>query len=122
MISLAIGWETFYWQELIGFFLLVAGTLVYNEILILPFEYFNYNTKEMINKRQGKISSFADKGQNVDYMSSSPTAGYDNSRNMRNIESKMNERYDLIQGHNKQDDHEMYINDTGTANSSTKNQ
>jgi hypothetical protein len=119
MISLAIGWETFYALELLGFFLLVMGTLVYNEILILPFECLNKNTKEMINKRQGKISSFAVKGQNVDYMSSSPTAGYDNSRNMRNIESKMNERYDLIQGHNQLDDnHDMYINDTGN-NSST---
>jgi hypothetical protein len=120
MISLAIGWETFYWQELIGFFLLVMGTLVYNEILILPFEFLNKNTKEMINKREGKHSSFANKGQNPDYMSSSPSAGYDASRNMRNIESKMNERYDLIQGHNKTDDHEMYINDT--ENNSSKNQ
>lgn len=32
-ISLMIGWEKFYWQELIGFILLVGGTLVYNEIV-----------------------------------------------------------------------------------------
>lgn len=36
-ISLAIGWETFHVMQLVGFFLLVNGTLVYNEIIDVPF-------------------------------------------------------------------------------------
>jgi hypothetical protein len=41
VISLMLKWEKFYWQELIGFFLLVSGTLVYNEIVQLPCSIFN---------------------------------------------------------------------------------
>lgn len=51
VISLIIGWEKFYWQELIGFFLLVCGTLVYNEIIMLPCELMNKNTKLNIIRR-----------------------------------------------------------------------
>ena len=35
--SLIFGWEYFLWEELVGFVLLVFGTLVYNEVLVLPF-------------------------------------------------------------------------------------
>lgn len=34
--SLAFGWESFHWVELIGFLIMVFGTLVYNEIFIIP--------------------------------------------------------------------------------------
>ena len=36
-VSLAIGWEAFHVTQLLGFFLLVSGTLVYNEIIEVPF-------------------------------------------------------------------------------------
>ena len=36
---------------------------------------------------------------NPDYMASSPQAGYDANRNKRNLENKLNERYDLVTSH-----------------------
>ena len=36
MSSFVFG-EDFYWQEAFGFVFLVFGTLIYNEILVLPF-------------------------------------------------------------------------------------
>jgi len=35
-ISMALGWEGFVWLQLIGFVFLVPGTLIYNEILVIP--------------------------------------------------------------------------------------
>ena len=43
--------EDFVWLELLGFILLVAGTLVYNEIVIVPFFGMDQNTKGAIEKR-----------------------------------------------------------------------
>lgn len=106
-ISLIIGWEKFYWQELVGFFLLVGGTLVYNEIVILPCEVLNKNTKVNIIKRQGALETFRQDGQNPDYLSASPQAVYDANRNKRNLENKLNERYDLVNAHESE---QMYIN------------
>lgn len=37
VISMLIGWEQFIWVELIGFIILILGTAIYNEVLILPF-------------------------------------------------------------------------------------
>lgn len=37
VIDLAVGWEKFLVMQLIGFLLLVFGTLLYNEALVLPF-------------------------------------------------------------------------------------
>jgi UPF0716 family protein affecting phage T7 exclusion len=36
IFSIFVGWEIFLWLQLIGFFFLVLGTLVYNEILKIP--------------------------------------------------------------------------------------
>ena len=47
-----MGTEHFLVGELAGFVLLVAGTLVYNEIVVLPFEFLNRNTKRNIEKRE----------------------------------------------------------------------
>ena len=44
--------ETFYPLQLFGFILLVFGTLVYNEILVLPFWGLNYYTRDNIAKRE----------------------------------------------------------------------
>jgi hypothetical protein len=34
--SIIVGWETVLWVEIIGFAFVVFGTLVYNEIVIIP--------------------------------------------------------------------------------------
>lgn len=36
MVSLALGWETFKWLQVVGFALLVYGTSVFNEIVRPP--------------------------------------------------------------------------------------
>merc|ERR1719253_1079077 len=36
VVELALVWNTFSWMQLVGFVVLVAGTLVYNELLIIP--------------------------------------------------------------------------------------
>jgi hypothetical protein len=46
--------EKFSWIQLVGFVFLVLGTLIYNEVLVLPFWGFNLNTKEEKEKRGGK--------------------------------------------------------------------
>jgi len=50
---------------LIGFALLVFGTLVYNEIIILPIEIFRRNTKAELTKREGKLDTFMAGGKNT---------------------------------------------------------
>lgn len=44
--------EHFKVLQLFGFILLVIGTLVYNEIVIVPFLGFDKNTKEAIKRRE----------------------------------------------------------------------
>ena len=44
--------ETFNWRVIPGFILLVFGTLLYNEIIELPFFGFNENTKAAIARRE----------------------------------------------------------------------
>jgi hypothetical protein len=34
--SMIIGWEVFLWPQLIGFFVLAIGTMIYNEVLVIP--------------------------------------------------------------------------------------
>lgn len=51
-------------------------------------------------------------------MNSSPQAGYDANRMKRNLENKLNERYDLVAAHER--DNELYINDTNSKQSVTK--
>lgn len=50
------GHETFIWLELVGFILLIFGTLVYNEILVLPLLGFNKYTKEALKKDRSDAS------------------------------------------------------------------
>jgi hypothetical protein len=44
--------ESFFYLQLLGFILLVLGTLVYNEILVIPFWKFDKNTKVAVEKRR----------------------------------------------------------------------
>ena len=65
--------------------MLVLGTLVYNEIIIIPIGFMNYWTKREISKRKeggkGILDSVAE-GKNPDYMATSPTGG-SSGRNLR---------------------------------------
>ena len=44
--------ERFIWLQLVGFVMLVFGTFVFNEILIIPFCGFNQYTKQAIARRE----------------------------------------------------------------------
>lgn len=58
IVSLSIGWEHFYfdkiysWLQLLGFIVLSSGTLIYNEIIILPFLGFNKNLTKNVNAKK----------------------------------------------------------------------
>ena len=52
IVSLGLGWETFFLGQLFGFIILVSGTLIYNEILVVPIEFMNKNTKENLEKKK----------------------------------------------------------------------
>lgn len=69
---------------LVGFAVLVFGTLMYNEIFELPCLGFNENTKRAIAEREGGT------GNAQDFMQSSPAAAYDSKRNQRGLQNKMN--------------------------------
>jgi len=46
--------EEFRWLQLIGFILLVVGTVIYNEVLVLPCGGFDQNTAAAKLIREGK--------------------------------------------------------------------
>lgn len=108
VISLLVGSETFNWGELFAFFLLVFGTMVYNEIIIVPIDFMRRNTTQYRLAREGegdgmdgnRASSRKSLTQDGNmYVATSPHAGYDQGRNVRNIEKKMNERDNLVHNH-----------------------
>lgn len=113
LISLMLKQETFdvplSFGQLAGFVALVVGTLIYNEILVLPCEALNKDTKAIREARE--MGGILDGNTpSAGYMASSPAALYDSKRNMRNIDNKLNERGKLIHKHND-DEGEMYINE-----------
>lgn len=75
-VSLALGWEQFLWPELIGFLLLVSGTLIYNEIYVVPIGFMSENTREAIAARKAKAGRLGagviDDETKLNYMSTSP--------------------------------------------------
>lgn len=87
--------EQFHWLQLLGFILLVIGTLIYNEIVTVPFFGFDQYTQEAIAKRNltsnGLKKSLGSNygGNNNDYVGTSPHAGYDDNRNKRAIDNNM---------------------------------
>ena len=52
IVFIFMGTEHFLVGELAGFVLLVAGTLIYNEIIEIPITFMNRNTKANIEKRE----------------------------------------------------------------------
>jgi len=63
--SLIFAWERFIWTELIGFILLVGGTLIFNEIIVVPWEYFSKNTKVYALRGNGDDESDEDIGNGL---------------------------------------------------------
>jgi hypothetical protein len=77
--------EAFLPWSIVGFVLLAAGTLLYNEIVELPFFGFNYMTKRAIAERN-EDSALPEDLKDVGYMATSPHAAYDSNRNKRAIQ------------------------------------
>lgn len=67
--------------QIAAFGILVFGTLVYNEIYVIPIDCLSKNTKKNIEKRDGVL----DNVENLDYIATSPTAKYDANRNKRSL-------------------------------------
>lgn len=79
LIYPGVGHETFQILQLIGFIILVCGTLIYNEIVIVPWWGFDYNTKAQRAKRElggqgAKRSLVAQLKPAEDFAPMSPTA------------------------------------------------
>jgi hypothetical protein len=66
LVFIAMGQEHFLVGELAGFVLLVAGTLVYNEIIELPIGFMNHNTKANIAKREAEADALLMKNANTE--------------------------------------------------------
>ncbi len=106
IIALLQHQETFLVGEFFGFVILVGATLVYNEIWVLPCASFNENTKKKLQAKQvdhiqSGITSegVGASGQNPDYIATSPGAAYDHSRNLRALDSQLNQRQKLLEQH-----------------------
>ena len=52
--------EEFLWVQLIGFLIVVLSTLLYHDILVIPFFGFNQNTKKAIEEREQNARGFDD--------------------------------------------------------------
>lgn len=90
IMSCALKLEPFCWQAIFGFILLVFGTLVYNEILIIPFLGLDQNTKEKLAARDASAK------RDQAYMSTSPGAVYDANRNKRLLDRQKDAHYDQV--------------------------
>jgi hypothetical protein len=79
--SIFIGWEMFIPLQLVGFFLLVLGTLIYNEILKIPW----FGLKQSIEdkhaymKEKNALKHKEKQDDDMDYMGYSPGAVYDST-------------------------------------------
>ena len=82
--------------QLVGFIFLVLGTLVYNEILVIPWFGFNQYTRSALAQKQNEEKGLLDNSdthdhskQYVDYIATSPHANYDAQKNQRHIHNKI---------------------------------
>lgn len=82
--------EKFTWLQLSGFILLVFGTLVYNEIIVIPYLGFDKNTKVAIAKRKRQGLMEEDGNNDLGYLAASPHQ-YDASKNRRKVQQKLEE-------------------------------
>ncbi|CAG9321013.1 unnamed protein product [Blepharisma stoltei] len=78
VFSMAVGWEQFEWLQLIGFALLVIGTTVYNEVLILPW----WGFKEAVEKHRAAAAGHGTEthdGKDLDTLGFNPDKKYEYS-------------------------------------------
>ena len=95
-----------------GFVSLIFGTLLYNEILVLPVMGFDQNTKDAIAKREGMRQNGTAE-ENAGYMGLSPGKGHQGgARNSRNLQATKKAHYN-----NLGDDGEFEAEDIGHSNS-----
>ena len=94
--------EAFHWEAIFGFALLVLGTLMYNEIMVVPCLGFDQNTKEKKQERAAK-----DK-RDAEYTTmTSPAAPYNTaSRNKRLLNKQTDQHYDNV-GEGEHDEYHM---------------
>lgn len=92
IMSCLLNLEPFHWQAIFGFVFLVFGTLLYNEIFVIPYWGFDANTKEKIALRAGEEK------KDASYTGmTSPNAAYaQSSRNKRLLLDKADEHYDKV--------------------------
>ena len=69
---------------------MILGTLVYNEILVLPCGGFDQWTKEAIAQRDGASK------KNQNYMATSPGAAYSSQRNQRLLQKGDDQHYEEL--------------------------
>jgi hypothetical protein len=50
IFSMMLGWEIFLWEQMIGFFIMAVGTMIYNEVLVIPWAGF----KEAVLKHKAE--------------------------------------------------------------------
>ena len=101
IMSCILGLETFHYEAIFGFIFLVFGTLLYNEIIVLPVCGFDLYTKEKLEARAG-----AEK-KDANYIGLSPGAGYDANRNKRALQKATDKHYDVVANPSNDDDHEL---------------
>lgn len=77
IFSCLLGLEDFHYQSIFGFIFLVFGTLLYNEIIVLPIMGFDKYTKEKLARHNGAEQ------KDANYMGLSPNKAYDSNRNKR---------------------------------------
>ena len=87
-LSVALGLETFTPWCIPGFVLLVFGTLMYNEIIVIRMFKLDYFTKTVMAQREGRLGGNKD----LEYISMSPHAAYDTKRNVRALKKQRNNK------------------------------
>ena len=104
--SVLLGFEDFEPWAIPGFIVLVFGTLLYNEIVVLPFWGFDQYTKVALEARMGGNK------RDASYMTTSPGAGYSAQRNQRLLQRKDDQHYDAA-GDGAGDEYEIGGSDMG---------
>lgn len=102
IVSIMLG-ETFHWEAIIGLVFITFGTLLYNEIVVLPCMGFDKYTKVALSARAGKEK------RDAAYMGTSPHAAYDANRNKRLLQRADDAHYNDVVG---EDDDLKMVNDS----------
>lgn len=71
--------ETFYGLQLVGFILMVCGTIIYNEIVTIPWLGLDYYTRDNIAKREKELAGEVDKPSENDQRLYLSTDGKDST-------------------------------------------